>query len=91
MAFGGAAVRESQRETLRGVLVGLLDLDERAVSQLVVAPPVGVDDVEAAVLPHARGLEHDFRGMHQREALDGRDRNPGHGGHGASVRRTAGI
>ena len=89
LALGDGAVREAERKALAVEL--LPDLHQGAVAQLVVAPPVGVDDVEAAVLPHARGLEHDFRGMHQREALDGRDRNPGHGGHGASVRRTAGI
>ena len=79
-------VGKRQREPLTLRVVRGLDLHEASVADLVVAPPAGVDDVEAAVRGNAGVLEDDLVRVHEREALhrcdrDARDR----GGHPLSV------
>ena len=84
-AVGGRSVGEGQPQAFALRLVLRADAHEAAVSDEAVASAFGVDDVEAAVLEHAGGVELDLVEIDEREPLDGCDRDAGHRDHVAQA------
>src|SRR5919109_3797882 len=87
LAGDDRAVGERQLEALARRVVGRSDEREPSVPEEAVAPPTGVDDVEATVLGDAATAERDLLELDEGEPLHGRDRQPGDVGHRESLRR----
>src|SRR6266516_91788 len=85
LAVRNRPVGKAQREPFAVCVVLRPDLNQRAVAQLVEAPPVRVDDVKPAVLPNTVTFERYGLGVNQPQPFDWGDRDPGHGWHPASV------